>query len=80
MKTHKYLASANTSLGFKNCFNSINTTKNAFTYILKGGPGTGKSTLMKKIGKYFEDKGLFVEYFYCSSDANSLDGVRIKNI
>lgn len=80
MKTQKYLASANTSLGFKNCFDSINTSKNAFTYILKGGPGTGKSTIMKKIGKHFENKGYFVEYFYCSSDADSLDGVRIKNI
>lgn len=80
MKTQKYLASANTSVGFKNCFDSINTRKNAFTYILKGGPGTGKSTIIKKIGKHFEEKGLFVEYFYCSSDADSLDGIRIKNI
>lgn len=80
MKTHKYLASANTSLGFKNCFDSINKHKNGFTYILKGGPGTGKSTIMKKIGNYFENKGYFVEYFYCSSDDNSLDGVKIKNI
>lgn len=80
MKTQKYLASANTSLGFKNCFDSINTNKNSFTYILKGGPGTGKSTIMKKVGKHFEDKGYFVEYFYCSSDADSLDGVRVKNI
>ena len=75
----KYLASANTTSGFVNKFNFINMQKDSFTYILKGGPGTGKSTLMKKIGKYFEDKNYFVEYFFCSSDSDSLDGVKIKN-
>lgn len=80
MKTNKkYLASANTSVGFVNCFENINPLKNSFCYILKGGPGTGKSSLMKKIAFYFEQKGLEVEYFYCSSDADSLDGIRIKN-
>ena len=75
----KYLASANTSAGFVNCFNSINPTKNSFCYILKGGPGTGKSSLMKKVANYFEQKGHKIEYFYCSSDEDSLDGIRIKN-
>ena len=80
MKTNKkYLASANTSVGFVNCFENINTLKNSFCYILKGGPGTGKSSLMKKIAFYFEQKGIDIEYFYCSSDADSLDGIRIKN-
>ena len=77
-----FLASANTCKGFKNNFNSINISSNGFTYILKGGPGTGKSTIMKRFGKSYEDKGYDVEYFYCSSDPESLDGVFIpkKNI
>lgn len=75
----KYLASANTTCGFVNKFNYINVSKNAFTYILKGGPGTGKSTFIKRVGEYFENKNYFVEYFYCSSDSSSLDGVRINN-
>jgi len=74
------MASANTSIGFNNNFDSINKEKNAFTYILKGGPGTGKSTLMKKVGDYFSNKNISVEYFYCSSDYKSLDGIRVKNI
>ncbi len=80
MEKHFYLGSANTCYGFKNCFDNI--CPKGFTYILKGGPGTGKSTFMKKIGEYFEKKGEDVEYFYCSSDIDSLDGVRIvgKNI
>ena len=45
--------------------------------ILKGGPGVGKSTFMKKVGKYFEAIGVNVEYHWCSSDNNSLDGVVI---
>ena len=76
----KYLASANTTSGFNNKFYFINNNKNCFTYILKGGPGTGKSTFMKNVGQYFENKNFDVEYFYCSSDSDSLDGVRIKNI
>lgn len=75
MEKHFYLGSANTCYGFKNCFDNI--CPNGFTYILKGGPGTGKSTFMRKIGEYFEKKGEEVEYFHCSSDIESLDGVRI---
>lgn len=80
METKHYLASANSAQGFINLFDNINTSENGFTYILKGGPGTGKSSFMKKIGAHFEKKQYDVEYFYCSSDQKSLDGVRIKNI
>ena len=77
MKTLNFLASANTCGGFENHFHSIFPNENSFTYILKGGPGTGKSSFMKKISKIYEEKGFAVEKFYCSSDPNSLDGVRI---
>lgn len=72
-----FLASNNTTNGFVSHFDSINPGENAFTYVLKGGSGTGKSTFMKKIGQYFANKGYDIEYFYCSSDPDSLDGVRI---
>ena len=80
MKEHHYFASANTCEGFKNHFGDINP--NNFTYIIKGGPGTGKSSLMKSVGEHFAKKGYKVEYFHCSSDMDSLDGVRIveKNV
>ncbi len=78
MNNLHFLASANTGCGFADNFDSIlEPNKPGFTYILKGGPGTGKSTLLKTIGKYFEDKKEEVEYFHCSSDFSSLDGVRI---
>ena len=82
MENHYYLASANTCHGFINHFNYINPNENGMTYILKGGPGTGKSSFMKKVGEYFSKKGFTIEYFFCSSDSDSLDGVRIveKNV
>ncbi len=45
--------------------------------ILKGGAGTGKSTLLKKAAKEAEKRGLSVERYRCGSDYESLDGVVI---
>ena len=69
-----YYASANSSLGFVDYFDS-NLQGLDRLYILKGGPGTGKSTLMKKFGQHFYDEGYDVEFIHCSSDPNSLDAV-----
>ncbi|MBQ2713917.1 MAG: hypothetical protein IJF22_02980 [Clostridia bacterium] len=84
MKTINYFfASANTGSGFVSYLDNLNTnSKNAFTYIIKGGPGTGKSTMMKKISQHFYEKGYSVEQFFCSTDPTSLDAIRIvqKNI
>lgn len=78
-KEKHYFACANTSKGFINYFSS-NLQGLKKIYILKGGPGTGKSTLMKNFGKYFLDKGFDIEYINCSSDPDSLDGVIIRSI
>ncbi len=48
-----------------------------YTYILKGGPGTGKSTLMRKISEAFSEHP--VSLYYCSSDIKSLDAVVIED-
>jgi len=48
--------------------------------IIKGGPGVGKSSFMKKIGKYMEERGFDIEYHHCSSDNNSIDGVVIPQL
>jgi len=71
----------NTSRGFYSFFRFILSQEEANRIIcLKGGPGTGKSTLMKKVGTYFFDKGYNVEFYHCSSDNDSLDGVVIKEL
>ncbi len=41
--------------------------------ILKGGPGTGKSTLMKRVAEKLEKDGYYIERGYCSADPSSLD-------
>lgn len=76
MKQKHFFASANTGFGFKMNFDQINTQK-GFVYVIKGGSGTGKSSLMKKIGNHFLSKGFDVEFVHCSTDVKSLDGVRI---
>ena len=50
------------------------TGKEYYTYILKGGPGTGKSQMMKRIAERFA-RSEDVTCFYCSSDPDSLDAV-----
>lgn len=44
-------------------------------FIIVGGPGTGKSSLMRTVAEAADMTGAECEYIYCSSDPNSLDGV-----
>lgn len=49
-------------------------------YIIKGGPGSGKSTFMRRILERLSDAGEEAEAVYCSSDPASLDGVRFPRL
>lgn len=71
-----YFAGGNTARGFHNLYDS-NLQGLDRLFILKGGPGTGKSSLMKKIGQKWVEKGYDIELLHCSSDNNSIDGVII---
>ena len=46
-------------------------------FIIKGGPGTGKSTLMRKIEERYSNR-FDTTIILCSSDPGSLDGVIIS--
>lgn len=71
-----YFAAANTAAGFLSWFDDIFDPRSLdYIYIIKGGSGTGKSTLMKKAAAKAELLGAKCEYFYCSSDPTSLDGI-----
>lgn len=72
-------AAANSARGFFSKYDEIfNTADFDRVYILKGGPGTGKSSLMRRAGSHASEKGYEVEYFLCSSDPDSLDAVIAK--
>jgi len=78
-QVRKYFVCANSSAGFYSFFHE-NLNDLDRVYILKGGPGTGKSTLMRRIGDYFLKKGYDIEHIYCSSDPSSLDGLIIPKL
>lgn len=67
----------NTCQGFYSFYNFMAGPEVKRKLVLKGGPGVGKSTFMKKIGQGFVDLGIDVEYHWCSSDNDSLDGLVI---
>ena len=74
----RFFAAANGYDGFRSSFDQVfNPSNFRKLYVIKGGPGTGKSTLMKRISGRFSDSAEITE-IYCSSDTKSLDGVIIK--
>ncbi len=71
-----YFAGANTGEGFKTSYSDIvSEEKLERVYIIKGGSGTGKSTMMHKIADAAEKMGCRCEYYLCGSDPFSLDCV-----
>ena len=75
-QNHRFFAAANSGGGFKNYFDDIfPSDRHNGVFILKGGPGTGKSTLLREAVDRFSCPNIEVEIFHCSSDPKSLDGV-----
>ncbi len=71
-----YFAGANTAAGFVGCYDEIADERSAErVYVIKGGSGTGKSTLMRHIGEEAEKGGFPVTYYLCGSDPHSIDCV-----
>lgn len=80
-KARRVFAGGNTSLGFYSFFDYILPQEEAHKiFVVKGGPGVGKSTFMKKIGEELLEKGFDVEFHHCSSDSDSLDGIFIPQL
>lgn len=81
MKEKHVFAGNNTSVGFYSYFNYIFNPEEAnHIYILKGGPGVGKSSFMKKLGSRMTKNGYEIVYIHCSSDNESLDGILIPKL
>ena len=72
---HTYFLGANSRTGFYSLYGSFPPEDDAFLHVIKGGPGTGKSTLLRAIAGAAEARGLEVHRVLCSGDPDSLDGV-----
>ena len=74
----RYFLGANSRYGFRSLYGGFCPgEEGCFLHVIKGGPGCGKSSFMRRIGAAAEEKGLAVEYVLCSGDPDSLDGVFI---
>ena len=79
-KIRKIFPGANTANGSFNFFDNIIQNDINRIFCFKGGPGVGKSSLMKKIAQEFIDRGYDVELHHCPSDPSSLDALLIKKL
>ncbi|MBR2407006.1 MAG: hypothetical protein IKB04_08240 [Clostridia bacterium] len=75
----KFFLGANTPNGF------VGFTDDLYdvgwqAYLIKSGPGTGKSTLMKRVYERLAELSIEGEAICCSSDPSSLDGVRFPQL
>ena len=75
MAVTQYFLGGNTVRGFVSFYSGFCRGPEDFLWVIKGGPGCGKSSFMKTIGRAAEEKGLDVEYVLCSGDPESVDGV-----
>ncbi|HHY61845.1 MAG TPA: hypothetical protein GYA11_02565, partial [Firmicutes bacterium] len=62
-QVRRMFAGGNTSGGFCSFYDNIIGQDATRTIVLKGGPGVGKSTLMKYIAEHMADLGYDVELF-----------------
>ncbi len=71
----------NTPLGFYSFYDFVlPREKGKKLILLKGGPGTGKSSFMKTIGQKFLDLQYNIEFHHCSSDPASVDAMVVPEL
>ena len=73
----RWFLGSNSVRGFCSLYDGYCRGEGDFLRVIKGGPGCGKSSFMRRIGEAASGKGLDVEYIHCSGDPDSLDGVYI---
>ena len=75
MKQTHFFLGANSAEGFYGLYDQLLDAKLYDLIILKGTPGCGKSTFMRRVAAALEERGLETVYIHCSGDPDSLDGV-----
>ena len=71
----RYFLSALTGAGYYALHRQFLRPPQRYFCILKGGPGCGKSTFLKRVGDAGRAAGLAVVRLHCAGDPASLDGV-----
>ena len=61
--------------GFRGYFHELARQPGLALWLIKAGPGCGKSTLMKQLAQQAQRQGEPVQRIHCASDPDSLDGV-----
>ncbi|NLV17024.1 MAG: hypothetical protein GXY50_07445 [Syntrophomonadaceae bacterium] len=75
----QFYPGGNTCQGFYSFYHYIVNPRATRIFVLKGGPGVGKSTFMKKFAREFEKTGFNLELHWCSSDNDSLDALVLSD-
>lgn len=71
-----FFLGANTPSGFYSLYDQmLDPSAARRVFLLKGGAGCGKSSLMGRVAETLEQAGERVEYIRCSGDPDSLDAV-----
>lgn len=71
-----FFLGANSPKGYYSRFDQLFLSKpEGKCFLIKGGPGTGKSTVLKKIAAVLKEKDASTELIYCTADTASLDAV-----
>ncbi|HEY8449834.1 MAG TPA: ATPase, partial [Bacillota bacterium] len=70
----RVFAGSNSAYGFYSFYEGLLDGDWRRVFIIKGGPGTGKSTLMRHIAEDLLASGYDIEFLHCSADNESIDG------
>lgn len=71
----QFFLASKTDRGFVSYFDRLLAKDRPGAALVKGGPGSGKSTLMRNIACALEEAGHTVELIPCASDPDSLDAI-----
>lgn len=74
---HRFLGAA-TPKGAVDCV--PNLTEGLKRYLIKGRPGSGKSTMLKRLATVGIDRGFDVEIYHCGFDPDSLDMIIVRDL
>ena len=81
MPNTQFFLGGNTPSGFYSLYHQLSDpARMRALYIIKGGPGCGKSTLMRRVERHAQAAGLETQQVLCSGDPDSLDALILPQL